>query len=372
MDHEIRIFDGIGGYGITAEDIAAGIPDGTERITVRINSPGGAVSDGIAIYNYLRDHSAHITTVVDGYAASAASLVMLAGDTRNVHSSSIVMIHNPWGMTAGDADEMRHTADVLDEHTEALLDIYEARTGMERDELAEMLNGETWMRGAAAVENGFADVVIDDESDDEMEKAAASVSFARLFAVINEGTEIMSKQKTRKEIEADLETVNGYLAVSQDKVVGQSARIDDLVAEAAASAIAHGDALADLNAQIVEKDATIKAAQEAQLNTENERDALTERVTTLTDLVADQEGDMETMRGALADPTLADAALAEFSEDVPGSQADAEADVAEAAASVDVEDIPIWDQYALITDSGERRAFYLAHKAELIEASKQA
>lgn len=134
------------------------------KINVRINSVGGDAFGGVAIYNLLREHPAakagNLTTTVEGLAASAASVVAMAGKTV-MAKGSMMMIHNPWTIALGDAEAMRHQADVLDSVRESLVAIYESKTKMKRAELKKMLDAETWMTDEEAKRSGFADALGD-------------------------------------------------------------------------------------------------------------------------------------------------------------------------------------------------------------------
>lgn len=131
------------------------------NVTVHINSPGGDVMAGAEIYSALREHSLNgrgtVTVIVTGLAASAASVVAMAGDEILMHPVAYMMIHNPWTFAMGDAKELRKTAKVLDVISEGLISAYEQRTGKSRDELKRMLENETWMSAGTCVEEGFAD-----------------------------------------------------------------------------------------------------------------------------------------------------------------------------------------------------------------------
>jgi ATP-dependent Clp protease protease subunit len=128
------------------------------NITVRINSLGGLAHSGIAIYNALQQHPGKVTTVVEGLAASAASIVAMAGTTTML-PGSMLMAHNPWSCAAGDADDMRQAAEMLDTVRDALVEIYQKKTGKSADELKTLLKTNTWMTSKKAKELGFADVV---------------------------------------------------------------------------------------------------------------------------------------------------------------------------------------------------------------------
>ena len=133
------------------------------NVTVHINSPGGDVMAGAEIYSALREHSLNgrgrVTVIVTALAASAASVVAMAGDEILISPVAYMMIHNPWSMAIGDAKEMRKTAKTLDEITEGLITAYQQRTGKSRDQLKRMLENETWMSAQTCVDEGFADGV---------------------------------------------------------------------------------------------------------------------------------------------------------------------------------------------------------------------
>lgn len=167
---EILIYEPIGqdffGSGLTARRFIADLErlGDVKDILVRINSPGGEVFDGFAIYNALKNHPAQVHIQIDGLAASIASIIAMAGDLITMGDGAMMMIHNPWTIAIGDSDDMRKTADMLDKVSEGLLDAYESRTGMSRDEIKTMLASETWFTAAEAIANGFADERTDSEA----------------------------------------------------------------------------------------------------------------------------------------------------------------------------------------------------------------
>ena len=138
--------------------------DRSKDVTVYINSPGGDVMAGAEIYTALREHSANgkgrVTVKVTGIAASAASIVAMAGDEILMSPVSYMMIHNPWTISMGDAKELRKQADVLDVISEGLIAAYERRTGKSRDELMRMLEAETYMSAQTCIDEGFADGIM--------------------------------------------------------------------------------------------------------------------------------------------------------------------------------------------------------------------
>ncbi len=140
-----------------------------DEVVVRINSPGGSVFAGLAIYQTLKDHKAKITVKVDGLAASAASVIMMAGDTIIMGTGAMVMTHNPWMVAMGEAKDFREAADMLDKIQTSLISVYEERTGKTGDELKAMMDATTWLTADEAVALGFADEV------DRQTKVSASI-----------------------------------------------------------------------------------------------------------------------------------------------------------------------------------------------------
>lgn len=162
---EIDIYDVIGesfwSDGVSAKDVRAQLKaaKGANLIKLRVNSRGGDVIDGFAIYNLLNEHPARVEADVDALAASMASVVLMAADEVRIGANGFVMIHNPWGVSIGEADDLRATADLLDKMAEQIAAAYTAHTGLERARILEMMAAETWMTAAEAKELGFVDKV---------------------------------------------------------------------------------------------------------------------------------------------------------------------------------------------------------------------
>ena len=148
----------VDGDGIRAIDVIDSIAQlsGQPSITVRINSPGGSCVEGIAIYNALRAAGKPVTTQVDGIAASAASVVFLAGDTRLIAESASVMIHDPWAMAVGTSDDLRASADECDRQRGIITELYVQRTGQPAETIASMMGAETYLSAGEAIDSGFA------------------------------------------------------------------------------------------------------------------------------------------------------------------------------------------------------------------------
>lgn len=125
-------------------------------INVHINSYGGEVAEGLAIYNMLKNHKAKVNTICDGFACSIAAVIFMAGDERIMNNASLLMIHNAWTCAAGNANELRKTADDLDVITQATTEAFKACVNISDDELKTLLDNESWLSPQEALEKGFA------------------------------------------------------------------------------------------------------------------------------------------------------------------------------------------------------------------------
>lgn len=174
---EILLYQMIGedfwGEGTTAKSFSDDLKaaGAVSKIHLRVNSPGGNVFDGIAIYNALLSHRATVTATVDGLAASIASVIIMAASEISVAENGIVMIHNPSTLIAGDANEMRKMADTMDKVKSSMITAYRRHTKLSVEKIGVLMDAETWMSAEEAVEQGFAEKVCTPE-DDEAEIAA--------------------------------------------------------------------------------------------------------------------------------------------------------------------------------------------------------
>lgn len=181
----ISIYDLIGedgwtGEGVTAKRVAGALRGiGKRPVTVAINSPGGDMFEGVAIYNLLREHPAEVTVKVLGVAASAASIIAMAGDRIEMGLGTFLMIHNSWGVVIGDRNDFRAAAEMFVEFDGAMADIYVARTGQDRTEIAALMDVESWFRPDEAVARGFADATFDGIDETTTPAARAEMSARR-------------------------------------------------------------------------------------------------------------------------------------------------------------------------------------------------
>ncbi|MCP1200062.1 head maturation protease, ClpP-related [Notoacmeibacter sp. MSK16QG-6] len=180
-DNVITMFDVIGedwwtGGGVTAKKVASQLRAiGDRPVEVQINSPGGDMFEGIAIYNVLREHSQEVTVKIMGMAASAASVIAMAGDRIEIGAASFVMIHNCWVLAIGNRHDMAEVAEWLEPFDQAMADLYAQRTEQDVAQIGKWMDAETYMSGTLAVDRGFADELLsaDRMVEDEEAKARA-------------------------------------------------------------------------------------------------------------------------------------------------------------------------------------------------------
>lgn len=182
-DAEVFIYGDIGGWwgGVSAEEFAKEVAAlDVKTLNVRLNSPGGLVFDGVAIYNALANHSAHVIVHVEGIAASIASVIAMAGDEIRIAEGSRFMIHNPWTFCMGDEEALIAEAAILKGLKSDLIDIYTARTEQTRDDLSDWMTAETWLSAREAVDKGFADSMTPAKKKEKKDAHARS-AVLRLF-----------------------------------------------------------------------------------------------------------------------------------------------------------------------------------------------
>ena len=159
---DIYIFDEIGRYGVSAQEFISDIKNlKNTPINLRINSLGGDVFDGMAMYNVIKRREARTTVYIEGIAASIATIIALGADEVIMAENSLFMIHNAWGGTTGEAKDMRKTAETLEKISSELTDIYTKKTGLSREAVSQMMDEETWLNAEEAYELGFIDVISD-------------------------------------------------------------------------------------------------------------------------------------------------------------------------------------------------------------------
>lgn len=203
----IEIFDEIGPYGIGAKDIADALR-GEGDVVVRLNSPGGSVFEGITAFNLLQKHPGNVRVEVLGIAASAASLIAMAGDTVAMASNAMLMVHRAWTLVAGNEQDFEETAAILRQIDGSLAKTYAQRSGQSEAAMRKMLEAETWFDADAAIDTGLADRKLE----------AAPVKARFDLSVYNNVPDALSAEIGR----ADIQTIRDLEAVLRDAGLSRS------------------------------------------------------------------------------------------------------------------------------------------------------
>ena len=202
-------------YGdeVTPKMFKEELQDGEGDITVWINSPGGDVFAAAQIYNMLMDYKGNVTVKIDGLAASAASVIAMAGTEGQMSPVAMMMIHNPATIAIGDSSEMKKAIDMLDEVKESIMNAYEIKTGLSRSRISHLMDAESWFNAKKAVELGFADKFLfskeETEAEEEKELEMEAVMFSRK-AVTNS---LMSKLIPKPEKKTPIEQLEKRLSL---------------------------------------------------------------------------------------------------------------------------------------------------------------
>lgn len=247
---EILLYDEIGSWGITAQQFARDLKvlGDLSQIDLRIHSPGGDVFEGMAIYNLLRTHPANVDGYVDGLAASMASVVLMACNTIYIPENAMIMVHKPWGIQGGDADDMRRYAELLDKVESSLVMAYVAKTGKSEEDIKALLKSETWMTGREAIEAGFADHIT------EPLQAAAQLSSQRMQEFHNMPEALKTLMQPRAQGQ---QTTPAAAATTQQPAAQPS---NPAPAAAAPTAVSEADVRARMQAEEGARREAIRAA----------------------------------------------------------------------------------------------------------------
>lgn len=160
---DVYIYDEISWFGVSANDFVKDLDEiKADTIRLHLNTPGGSVFDGIAIYNALKNHKATVETYIEGLAASSGSIVALAGDKVFMADNAFFMIHEPWTVLVGNSTDLRKTADMLDKITGVMINTYVKASGADEKQVKAWIEDETWFTAAEAKEAGFVDEITDE------------------------------------------------------------------------------------------------------------------------------------------------------------------------------------------------------------------
>lgn len=210
----LSIYGDITSYPYFESDVSAfNLSKELEKVTAKtievyINSYGGEVAEGLAIYNALKRHKAKVITYVDGFACSIASVIAMAGDERIMYPASLLMIHNAWTNAQGNAEELRKVADDLDTITSASIQAYKEHCNITEEELKELLDNETWLTAEQALEKGFITKIANAPKESKTSQSTRKAVYKML----------LDKIKQEGEETTDLDTLNEKLDALTEKV----------------------------------------------------------------------------------------------------------------------------------------------------------
>lgn len=221
----VTLYDEIGAFGAGSKEFLADLGKlAGQHIHLRINSPGGSVVEGTAIYNALRRHEGGLTVHIDAMAASMASVIAMAGKPVYMADNALLMIHNPWTVSMGESKDLRKEADLLDKLKVNLRNAYVRKTGINAEEIGAMMDAETWLDAVEAVALGFADAI------EEGVAAAATAtpeSLRARFDTFAKAKSMDIKTETVETVENEPTSLLVEILASLDEVETKSAELDD-------------------------------------------------------------------------------------------------------------------------------------------------
>lgn len=269
---EVYLYDDIGFWGVGAKDFISELQKHENKhIHLRLNSPGGEVIEGTAIYNALKRHAAGVTVHIDALAASMASVIAMSGKPVMMADNALLMIHDPYTFASGTSEELRKSADILETMKANLIRAYVQKTGLPEDEVQDMMAKETWMTATEAVALGFVDYI------EEGIAAAASMTREKAQARFDTLAKAMANQKppraegeeekapneekeTNKEatptvekLEERIEELEGVVKELEEEAEASKAKVSDYRDQFAALRKNHAEAYAALEKQYEEQ-----------------------------------------------------------------------------------------------------------------------
>jgi len=277
---DVYLFNDIGTFGITAQSFIDEIKEyENKELNIHINSLGGEVFEGMAIYSIIQRRKAKTTVYIEGIAASIASVIALAADEVIMSENSLLMIHNAWGGTQGDAKDMRKQADVLDKITNEIAEVYVKKTRMPYSQIEEMMNEETWLTAEEAVALGFVDSI------SEPIKVAAKYDVSRFKNITNKKVERILSLTEKKKIKMT-EELKTWFNSKVDEIIAKVKDGDNSVetAENVEVEVKLADNEEIMN-KISEFESTISNLNNSVADLEGEKETLTEEVSRLTALL---------------------------------------------------------------------------------------
>lgn len=219
----VYIYDEVSWFGVQSEQFVKDLNAiSAKTIHIRLNSPGGSVFDGTAIFNAIKQHKSRTVAHIDGLAASISSVIALAADEVRMSENAFFMIHDPWSIVIGNADTMREEAELLDKVKGTIAKTYMDKSGKTADEINDMMSAETWLTADEAKELGFVDEIEKAKTED---KAQATLFDLSVFANVPGVLKSQEKAITEREIERALRDI-GCTAKQAKAIVAEGFKVD--------------------------------------------------------------------------------------------------------------------------------------------------
>lgn len=194
------VYDWLGYDSVSPKKVEDALNNADDQIEVDVASGGGDVFAASEIYTMLKNYSGKVVVNIQGLAASAASVISMAGDVVNMSPTAQMMIHKAWTITAGNSDDLAHDSKMMNSTDQSIVNAYEAKTGLKRDEILKMMSDETWMTAQDAVDKGFADAISTGESETTPVMNSATQPLLNHNAV-NKIKNLMAKARQAKPVD---------------------------------------------------------------------------------------------------------------------------------------------------------------------------
>lgn len=213
--------------GLTSSSVARMLANMSGDVNVNINSPGGSLFEGLAIYSMLKEYPGNVNVNVLSLAASAASVIAMAGDSIKIQRAGFIMIHNAWIGIAGNRHELREAADFLEPVDAAMVDLYHAESGLDKEVIAAQLDAETWINSSTAIDSGFADDYLSSDAVSESANARSMNAVKNIdLALAKAGVSRSSRRSLMQDFKATLNAGNDGMRNAADNDMPRAVMIE--------------------------------------------------------------------------------------------------------------------------------------------------
>lgn len=298
---DIYIYSEVGGFDVNAKSFINELKAVKDKnIDVHINSLGGSVFDGLAIYNALKTHTKKVTTKVEGIAASIASVIAMAGDQIEMAENSLFMIHNPFAMSGGDANELRKTADILDKIRNEIAGIYASKSNHNAEHYIDLMDVETWFNSDETLELGLVNGITQSlkiENNYDISKFQ-NITDKKINDIINKSkTNVMAENKQKEDVSNDATVIGKIKSMLGVTNVHEPGHEEETPAESADWALTYEE----LKDRVDNLDAAIKAIEEKMGMTEEEVENKTQELKIANEVISNQVKEISKIKAGKTD-----------------------------------------------------------------------